>query len=392
MQQRSATLTPGVVSTRAALWLLVVASTLSYLSMGCYAAVLPGYVLDHLNGTTTAVGVAMGATAAAAVVLRPLAGAIGDRRGRRPPALVGAAVLAAGSALLLGPGALAVVIAGRVLIGAGDALFITATMAWVVDAADPVRRGRAMATIGMSIWLGLALGPQLAVLAREHGGYDAVWGLAALAALLALVLVALVPAPPRAGTPGADTVRRRLPRGALLPAAAMLLAAYGNAVFEAFGIVHLTARGVSGGAGLGGAASVFSVIAVTTFVARFAGGVLCDRIGPRPVALAALVLSAVAYGTFASASSFAAAALGGATMGVALALLHPALGLMATMRVAPEDRGAGLGVYLASMDVAFGVGPLVGGLIVSATSSATALWSGAAVALLALPLVVAAAR
>jgi predicted MFS family arabinose efflux permease len=79
-------------------------------------------------------------------------------------------------------------------------------------------------------------------------------------------------------------------------------------------------------------------------------------------------------------------------MGVALALLNPALSLMATLRVAPEERGAGLGVYLASMDIAFGVGPLIGGLIVSGASSATALWSGAAVALLAVPLVLAAAR
>ncbi|HVW48012.1 MAG TPA: MFS transporter [Solirubrobacterales bacterium] len=375
---------------RRTIWLLVAASTFCYLTLGCYVAVLPGYVLHHLDLSSAALGVAMGATGVVAVCLRPMGGSWGDRYGRRPLAFVGALVLGAGAAALVGPGLLVLVIFARLLTGAGDALFTTAVMAWGADAAEPERRGRAMATIGMSLWLGLALGPQWAVWMRDNLGYDGVWLGATAFSLLAALLVALVE--PRA--PSAEEKEEgphaKVPRGAVLPAVAMVLICYGNAVFEAFGIVHLTARGVSGGAGIGGAASVFTVVAVVTFLGRFAGGVLSDRLSPRPVALVGVVLVGAAYCFFAAASSFAVAAAGGALLGLGLALVYPSLSLLVTRAVPPGERGAGLGVFLAALDVTFAIGPPLGSAVVGAASTGAALWSSGAVCLLALPVVIAA--
>ncbi len=364
--------------------LLVAATALCYLSIGCYAAVLPGYVLHHLHDSTTTVGLAMGVSAVFAVVLRPAAGGLGDRFGRPLPALLGGLLLALGPALLLGPRGILLVIAARSLVGVGDALFTTATMAWAIDLAPGDRPGRAMATLGMSIWLGLALGPQGAVAARELDGYPAVWTAALLAPLLAGLLTRLVPAP--TGSTRPVPARLAIPRGAIRPALVMLLACYGNGVFEAFGIVHLTARGVSGGAGLGGAASVFTVIAVTTFLARFAGGSLADRVSPRAVSAVAVAVIAGAYLILAAASSFAAAAAGGAVLGIGQALLYPALGVIVSRQVPEAQRGSGIGVFLASVDAAFGLGPVVGGFVVAASSTTTALWTAAAVAIMAIPL------
>ena len=350
---------------------------------------LPGYVLDHIGSTTTALGIVMGSTAAVAVALRPFSGALGDQYGRRPLALVGAAVIGAAAGLLLGPGVLALVLLARVLLGAGDALFTTAAMAWVADVAHPARRGRAMATLGMSFWLGFALGPQWSTFARDQGGYEAVWLTAALAGLLAAVLVRFVPIAARPARAESSKPPVRVPRAALLPALAMLLTCYGNGVFEAFGIVHLTGRGVPGGAGIGGAASVFTIVAITTFLGRFGGGVLSDRLGPRPVAFAGVLFCGGSYTVLAAASTFGVAAIGAALLGIGLALLYPALALSVTRRVPPAERGAGLGVFLAAMDIAFGLGPVIGGLVIAASSSSLALWSATAVAMTALPLVVA---
>ena len=374
---------------RRTLWLLVAASTLCYLTLGCYVAVLPGYILHHLNLSSTALGIAMGATGVVAVCLRPFGGSWGDRYGRRPLAVAGALVLGAGSAVLVGPGVLALVILARLLIGAGDALFTTAAMAWVADAAEPERRGRAMATIGMSLWLGLALGPQWAVWMRDNYGFDGVWLGATGFALLAALLVWLVGPNPQRGEERDAASHAKVPRGAILPAAAMVLVCYGNAVFEAFGIVHLTGRGVSGGAGVGGAASVFTVVAVVTFLGRFAGGALSDRLGPRPVALVGVTSVAVAYCFFAAASSFLVAAIGGAFLGMGLALVYPSLSLLVTRRVGENERGAGLGVFLAALDVTFAIGPPLGSAVVSVASTGAALWSAGAVCLLALPVVIA---
>jgi MFS family permease len=99
---------------------------------------------------------------------------------------------------------------------------------------------------------------------------------------------------------------------------------------------------------------------------------------------------ACSYGVVATATSFALAALGGALMGIGLALIYPALALVVTRSVGAAERGAGLGVFLASLDVTFGVGPLIGGLVVGATSTEAALLSGVVVALASLPVVMAA--
>jgi MFS family permease len=375
---------------RRTLWLLVAASTLCYLTLGCYVAVLPGYVLHHLDLSNAALGVAMGATGVVAVVLRPSSGSWGDRYGRRPLAVAGAIVLGGGSAVLVGPGALALVVLARLLIGAGDALYTTAALAWAADTVEPDRRGRAMATVGMSLWLGLALGPQWAVWTRDHLGYDGVWLGGTAFALFAAGIVCLVGPSPRPTAAEEPGTHMKIPRGSLLPAVVMVLVCYGNAVFEAFGIVHLTGRGVSGGAGIGGAASVFTVVAIVSFLGRFAGGVWSDKLGPRPVALAGVAATAAAYAIFAAASSFAAAAIGGALLGLGLALIYPALSLLVTRRVNERERGAGLGVFLAALDVTFALGPPLGALVVGAASTGAALYSSAAVCLLAVPIVIAA--
>jgi MFS family permease len=375
------------VSPTRTLWVLVASTALCFLSIGCYAATLPRFLIDEAGMSTAEVGLAMGLTAGFAIVLRPLAGTFGDRRGRRVSAVAGGVVLALGPVLLLGPTGLLLVLGARALMGAGDALLSTATMAWVVDAAPPERRGRAMATYGMAIWLGFAVGPQWGVAVRDAWGYDAVWIAAAVVALLSGLVCRLLPAPPVVAAPDGRRPRITVPRGAIVPGVAMVCACYGNGIFEAFGIVHLVDQGLEDDAGLGGAASVFTVVAVTTFLGRFAGGALCDRIGPRPVAIAATCVVSAAYALMAFAGSFATAAAAAALLGVGLALIYPSLGLIATRRVAPSQRGAGVGVFTAFMDMAFGAGAVLGGLVVSGTSTEFALASGTVVALLAVPVV-----
>jgi MFS family permease len=368
---------------------LVLATGLCYLSMGFYVAVLPGYLLHDRHTSTLTVGLVMGVTALVAVGLRPAAGALGDRWGRRSPAVIGALLLCAGPALLLIPACpLGLIFAGRALIGVGDALFATATMAWAIESSPSERHGRAMAQMGMGIWLGFALGPQIAAGARALGGYPAVWMGALIAPALAAAALVGSRSPPRARRiEGASSSGMRPPPGSVRPALAMLLALYGNGVFEAFGVVHLTARGVRGGAGLGGAASVFTIVAITTFAGRFAGGALADRVSPGPLAALGVSVVAAAYLTFALASSFIVAAVGALLLGGGQALLYPALGLIVTRQVPAAQRGAGVGTFLSAIDAAIALGSVGGGVLVAASSTTVALATGSAVALAALPLI-----
>jgi MFS family permease len=160
------------------------------------------------------------------------------------------------------------------------------------------------------------------------------------------------------------------------------LALYGEGIMGAFGVIHLVDRGVPEGAQLGGAASIFTVFAAVTFAARIGAVVLVDRVGPFRCALLANALVGGGWALFALAQGFAAAAAGAALVGAGYALLYPALGLLVTARVVAEDRGAGLGTFMAFMDMGFGAGAVAGGLIVAVATTALTFWSAAVAAVL----------
>jgi len=91
-EDRRSLLSPGFV--------LVTAATLFYfVALGALLPTLPVYVEDELGGGSVAVGVTVGVFAVSAALLRPLAGRLGDTRGRR--------ILVIGGSLVMGLSVLA---------------------------------------------------------------------------------------------------------------------------------------------------------------------------------------------------------------------------------------------------------------------------------------------
>jgi MFS family permease len=379
-------------------WLLWASSALCFLSVGAYAPVLPVYVRSELGGGPTEIGLVTGATAAIAILLRPGAGAFGDRRGRRLASVIGGVVLAAGPLALVAPGLLGIALLARLLIGLGEALLNVATTAWAFDRAPHARRARVMGMFSTSIWIGFGVGPQVAELLRGAWGFDAVWVWCAVTALAAALCARAAPTPARHAAAAHDpaaprTTRRRLavalegPRAAAIPGAVVALALLGEGALQAFGVEHLVARGVPEGGGVGGAASVFTVFAVAALLGRVPAGDLVDRRGTHGPAIGALMLVAAGWTLMSVASSFAAAAAAAALVGLGISVLFPALSLIVTDRVHPSARGAALGGYIAFMDVGLGAGAVGGGLIVHAASTQALFTVGAGGAVLGAALV-----
>src|SRR5262252_9005599 len=81
-------------------FLLVVAAGLSYfMAIGMLIPVIPQYVKGPLASGNVGVGVAVGALFVGAILLRPYAGRVGDRFGRRVLIIAGALIVAATTAL-----------------------------------------------------------------------------------------------------------------------------------------------------------------------------------------------------------------------------------------------------------------------------------------------------
>jgi MFS family permease len=345
-------------------------------AVGAVLPVLPRYVHGPLGSGDVAVGIVVGAYAVTGLLLRPFAGRLADRRGRKPAVLLGSAIVAGAGFLYLLPLGIPGLIAARLLLGAGEGAVFTAGSAWIVDIAPPERRARVIGLYGLAVWSGLSVGPLLGELLLQASGYTAVWLFAGAAPLVGALIALRLPDPFH---PVATGERHPLiAREAVRPGAALALASLGYATVASFVVLHLDARDVGHGA------TVFGAFATMVVLTRLIGGDLPDRIGPARVAVVAAAGEALGLATMAFAHSFAVAIAGALIMGGAFSLLYPSLSVIVVGRVPETRRGAALGTFTAFFDAGIGLGAPLAGVIAALAGYQGAFLFAAGVALVAM--------
>lgn len=343
------------------------------LAVGAVLPVLPRYVHGPLGAGNVAVGVVIGSYAITGLLLRPFAGRVADRRGRKPAVLVGSLLVAAAGFLYLLPFGVAGLIAARLVLGAGEGTVFTAGSAWIVDIAPPERRGRVIGLYGLAVWAGLSVGPLVGELLQHASGYTAVWVFAGAMPLLGALVASRLPDPFR---PVEEVEHHPLiAREAIRPGTALALGSIGYATVAAFVVLHLEARGVGHGA------TVFGAFATMVVLTRLVGGDLPDRVGPARVAAAAACTEAVGLATIAVAHSLPVALAGALAMGAAFSLLYPSLSLIVVDRVPETRRGAALGTFTAFFDAGVGFGAPLAGIAAAIAGYEGAFLLAAAIAL-----------
>lgn len=329
---------------------------LTLISIGATLPVLPQYVKGPIGSTDLAVGVVTGAYAVTGLAFRPLAGSFADARGRRPVVVTGAALTVVATLLYFVPLGVAGLVVARLILGAGEGVVYTAGSAWVVDIADPARRGRIIGLYGLAIWGGLSVGPAIGELLLSAGGYEAVWAFAAAAPLVAVLIAMRIPEPPRPPASSRSEGRSRLfSREAVGPGLAMTMATLGYAAMAAFIVLHLDERGIGSGA------AVFTAFAVTVVTSRVLFGWVPDRYGPVRGAVGAGIVEAAGLVALALTESLVVAVLGAVAIGAAFSLMFPSLVLLVVNRVEPDRRGVAMGTFTACFDLGVALGaPLAG--------------------------------
>jgi MFS family permease len=342
------------------------------LAVGAVLPVLPRYVHGPLGAGDIAVGVVIGSYAISGLLLRPVAGRLADRRGRKPTVLIGGLLLCVSGLLYLPSLGLAGLIVARLVLGAGEGSVYTAGSAWIIDLAPPARRGRVLGLYGLAVWGGLSVGPLAGEVLLQTSGYTAVWIFAAAMPLLGALIALRVP-DPFEPIPHAEPHPLIAPE-AVRPGLAVALASVGYAAVATFIVLHLEARDVGHGA------LVFGAFAAMIVLTRLVIGDLPDRIGAARVAIGATLGEAVGLVAIAFAHSLPVALVGGMAMGAAFSLLNPSLMLIAVNRVSPEARGAAMGTFTAFFDAGVGIGAPLAGLAAALTDYEGAFLLAAAIA------------
>lgn len=381
-------------------WLIFAASAIGGMTNSASTPIIPVYVDQQFGGGTDISGMLISVAAVSSMIAMPIAGSLGDRRGYRPIAVIGAVAATVALVVLALSPTLWGATVGRVLFGFGNAASLTLIMTWLVAMTAPAHRGKALSIFGLSVWIGVALGPQLGAAVNDLAGPTAVFWACAVLALVTVVLIVLLPAP-RADTttrPVSTSTRPLvLPSGGVgalwaafravwVPGVAAAAAWCGEGLMLGFLIVHLAASGIPA-SGVISAASVFGVFAVSVIVARLALATLPDRVGPlraTAISLVALTAGLVVLGV---AGSFWVAALGAALIGVGFSPLYPSLTMLATRELRPQNRALGLGLFSSFTSIGYGGGALIGGLVLSVTTSMWAFLLVAGLQLVALAVV-----
>jgi MFS family permease len=329
------------------------------LTIGMLLPVLPLYAKGPLGEGSVGVGLAVAASSPTAFLFQPLAGRLGDRRGRRVLVVSGPLVVAVSVAAYTLTSTLWALTGLRLVTGIGEALIFVGAATVINDLAPDERRGEAVSLYSLGVWGGLAVGPVLGEAVLGEGRYDAVWLTAAGCALLAVFVGLALPETRPAVEPGASARPRLFHPAALGPGLVLVASLFGFAGFNAF--VALYARDL----GLDGSASVFVLFAAIVFGIRVFGRRLPDQLGAKRASGTAIVLLASGLFTIGIWSRPTGLFVGTALFAAGTALAFPALMTLAVSRAPAAERSSVIGTFSAYLEVGFAVGALTLGGVAS---------------------------
>jgi MFS family permease len=286
-------LNTNTIASRAAMRALIVLTAINlfnYLDRYVVAPIVPD--LKGAMGLTDAqLGLLVPAFMLVYMVTAPVFGAWGDRGSRTRPIAIGVfiwslATMASGLARTYPQ-----LLAGRALVGIGEAAYVAIAPALLADCFRAESRGRVYAVLNMAIPVGSALGYMLGGLVSHHFGWRAAFFVAGAPGLVLAAAVLWLPDPPRGTqdvltsasghTPVSGTqsplavylgLLRRAPYMLLVLGYAAYTFALGGLAFwmpafleRVHGVPKVTAT-----VGFGG------IVVVTGFVGTFVGGWLGD--------------------------------------------------------------------------------------------------------------------
>ena len=350
-------------------------SELAYFTAaGLIIGLTPFYVTGPLGSDEAGLGMAAAAFSITTLLLRPYAGRLSDRRGRRPLLVAGALVVAVVILAHAVTTSLMVLIGLRLLLGVGEAFFFVAGYAALADLAPRGRTGEALSYNSLALYLGIALGPIIGQVLLRAGGFDLAWAGGFALAMIAVLLALRLP----------ETAARLDPDAPAAPLFHRAAIGPGMALFA--GVAAMSAFMLLAGPraeriGLDGWSLTFLLFGGVVVACRVLFARLPDRLPPMRLGAMALALSAVGLMIAASLPGVAALLAGSAVLAVGVAFMTPALFAATFNAVAPSERGAAAGTATLFIDLGFGGGPLLAGFVAAGAGIPAAFAVAAGIAL-----------
>ncbi|RKN62896.1 MFS transporter [Paenibacillus ginsengarvi] len=310
--------------------------------------------IKQLGGSEAQVGLAAGAFTLTAVVFRPLVGGLLDKYGRKPFMIWGLVLFVVSMYLYDWVGAIWLLIALRIMHGAGWAFSTTAVSTSVADLIPAARRGEGMGWFGMAMTVAMAIGPMVGLSVVQNGSFHSLFLLATGLSAAAFLLAATTNIPFRRKT---ETSRMQLFDKSVLPVTSALFflaVAYGGITT----FLPLFAESIRVNSG-----TFFLVYALSLTLARPLAGKLSDRFGEGVVIVPALLVTVAALLVLGFSSGLGGVLTAAVLYGLGFGSAQPAMQAANLRLVAPDKRGVATASFLTAFDLGIGLGAIVLGWV-----------------------------
>ncbi len=360
-----------------------------YLAIGIPLPVIPLWVRHELHLSDAMVGLAIGLQFLATVLTRGYAGKIADNQGARRAAwrgivtCSGAGIVYAATVLLPLPVAaqFALLLFGRLVMGYGESMILTGTLAWGIALLGGNKSGRVMSWNGMAMYLAMTVGAPIGMFFYERWGFLSIGLLVICCPLLGFLSNASV-----------QTVAPRPGKRLSLLSVIGLLWKFGvamalhNVGFIMIGTFMSLYFSENNWSNAGIAISCFGAAYV---LVRALFNTLPDRVGGIPVATVSFLIEIAGQLVIWTAGSSYMVWFGCALTGLGCSLIFPALGVEVIKRVPSQMHGTAIGSYSAFVDITFLTANPLAGVLAGVAGYASVYLGGAVCALIGLFLVLA---
>lgn len=358
-------------------WTVHLVTFFSFVALGLTIPVLPLYLRQAFGVGETWIGWVIALMPLAAILLRPWGGWASDGWSRKWPMIAGLLVMGIGGLFYLGN--LPLVLIGRVLHGAGIALFAPISLAVTSDLVPEDKLGSVMATRNLIVGIGVMIGSGLGGILVDQTSFATVFWVVALAQLGLLPLLLKVP----------ETLDEPVRRS------------WWQGYSEVLNIKPIMAATI---ANLGFAAVVTTIQAYyplildeANFRAAFAGfffgfqgfisilfrlpvGWLAGRFGADRVALWGFSTAALGYFALWVVPLPPLVFIAGLFLGAGAGLYLPANLVVVSQHTPKAIRGSAFSLYTVSWDFGGLVGPILGGVVAGVYGSSAVLLPSAVAA------------
>lgn len=329
---------------------------------------LPLYV-TALGGSKAIAGSIVGILGISALFFRLPIGILLDRYGRRLLLTIGLGILFLDFALLNVLQTLLMLFCLRLVQGIGNSIQATSAATMAADLIPKEQLSVGLGYFSIAQAVPGAIGPLLGLAVVENYGFEALFRVALLLTSIAFILSFFLTAEsprtlffgektnPKSGA--TETLAVMKNRGVAFPSLIMFLICFANSGVIAFIAQYAIEKKISG------AGYYFTVMTVVTVLIRFLFPQMLKRINQTFLICGSILSISTAFGLLAYAGNLVHILLAAVLYGIGFASLLPVMNTIVLQSISDQERGRAIAVFSAALDVAYGGGAMLWGVIAS---------------------------